>query len=63
MTWVAIIGIGWLLAALGLALLLGRGIALADRAEAAAAWTDEVELFLRARSRDGFVDGSRTPSA
>lgn len=53
MTWLAIIGIAWTVLALGLALLLGRGIALADRAERPASWTDEVEVFLREQTAQG----------
>ena len=55
MTWVAIIGIGWLLAALGLALILGRCISLADRPRVHASWTDDVEHFLRERARHDVI--------
>lgn len=41
------IGSAWTLAALPLAVLVGRGIRLADDTAGAPSWTDDVEQFLR----------------
>ncbi len=59
MTGLAIIGVTWAAAALGLGLLVGRGIALADRAGQPADWTDEVERFLREQAAPPAARGGR----
>lgn len=50
MTWLLITALAWLVLAAGLAVLLGRGIRMADEAEFPAAWTADVERYLRERS-------------
>jgi len=57
MTWVALVGIAWAVAAVALGLLLGRGIALADRVERPAEWTGDVEQFLRDSAARGAASG------
>jgi hypothetical protein len=47
MTWLLVAALGWVLLALPVGLLIGRGIGIADRRAAPAPWTDEVERFLR----------------
>lgn len=50
MTWLLITAFAWFVLAAGLAVLVGRGIRMADAAETPAAWTDDVERYLRDRS-------------
>jgi hypothetical protein len=50
MTWVIAIGSAWTLVALPMAVLIGRGIRLANDVAAAPSWTDDVEQFLRAQA-------------
>ena len=47
MTWLIAVGSAWALAALPVAVLVGRGIRLADDTAAAPFRTDDVEQFLR----------------
>ncbi|WP_158545964.1 hypothetical protein [Blastococcus sp. TF02A-30] len=47
MTWLLITGLIWAVLAVGLAVVVSRGIRLADAADRPAAWTSDVERYLR----------------
>jgi hypothetical protein len=49
MTWL-LVGLTWLLLAFAVAVVIGRGIRIADQRLAPAAWTAEVDAFLRQES-------------
>ena len=46
MSWILLTGLAWVLLAVAVAAIVGRAVALADRHEAPAAWTDDVDRFL-----------------
>ena len=50
MTVVLLVGLVWTLLSIPVAVVIGRGVRLADRDQSAAPWTDDVERYLRAHA-------------
>jgi hypothetical protein len=47
MAWVLVVALLWVLLAMPMAVVVGRGIRLADKRAMPAPWTDQVEEYLR----------------
>jgi hypothetical protein len=64
MPWLLIAGLAWTVLAVTGAVILGRGIRLADERASAGPWTDQADQFLRQQARLApAAPGSRSPDA
>ncbi|WP_147251435.1 hypothetical protein [Blastococcus sp. TBT05-19] len=61
MTWLAISGLVWVALALGLAVVMGRGIRQADQREHVATWTAEVDAYVRAAGQRPLATAAPSP--